>query len=1190
MMKSLKHMPRRTRVNARTLKIAMLLFTFSCAAPILGQSTQGAILGTVKDSAGAAIPNATVTLTNMAEGAIRTAISDASGNYQILDLKPGRYREDVAAANFNSYQATDLNLDARQQLRVDVPLQVGSVQQQVSVNAGDVGAITTESPSISAAYGADEVKNLPANYRASSNGTSPLYLIQTLPGVQADSSGGGSFSIQGGLPFQSDVTVDGITTKNALGGNTPLSNAFPSGESISELRVDGVLNNAEFGQPGEVTTVSKSGTNQLHGGIFYYHQNGAFNATPFGSLVKPKTIGNDFGGTVGGPVVIPHFYNGKDKTFFFGTYEGFRFPQQSTFQDYVPSTLMLQGNFSKQRDAMGNPVQLANPFSPGTVYPNATLPAINPASKAFLSLFPASPNVGDPTVFDGSSPNYIVNKDKTYQSNQFDVRGDQYLRSKALIFGRYTWKNISAVHPRDLALPSGDDIDQYRIFVLSANYNFTPHLINEFRFGFTLNNSGTTTSGFDGAAFTQGSGLQGLGPFRYNGITEFDFKQLTSEAGDRLDSISKSRSFEYIDNLTWNVAAHTMKFGLDIRRIQAVSPLGFQGADNYGTFNFTPATFTGQEFADFLLGAPSSTAYDAVKQDNDGRSTLYNFYAQDDWKFSPRLTLSYGVRYSYDPAYSDASENIGNFDPTVAKSGAVVYPDGASALLATGQLASANACTLGPGGTGSTVNGAPCMPVLSNSQAGLSGGLKNVPTLRFMPRLGFAFRPFNDDRTAIRGGFGMYNITLLGSNYYSLTGTLQSDTRNYGNQQTAAGPAFLFPAINAGGNGVSVNPPGTAYFGTANDINWKEPYSEQYSLSVDHAFDRGLGARLSYIGMETHQLVWAPNLNDYTYSTTPAYLRPLSEKPFPNWGTIQTRSTGANASYHSVQFEISRRLNNGLSFDSTYTFAKNLADNQGPQSNAGFASESGGARAEYAYSRALDFGNAYGTRRHRWQSTALWDLPVGRGRAFGGNMNRILDLAVGGWRLSNILLVQSGAFYTPYFDNGDPSGSGSGIGSFAALVGGVQQIYVGGGRDQHPDQVATARPQNQNAGSWVNKEAFVCPGTPGWQPGTACGIGAPPSDADPNPLPPIGRFGNAAVGSVIGPNLINLSSGLSKSFTIVEGVKLRAEGTFTNVLNHTNLGDPNLDITTANFGTITKSTGVDFGGNRTGQVSLRLDF
>lgn len=1175
-------------MNFRLRKFLFLWVALPLLFPSLlfAQATQGTVLGTVKDPSGAVIPHAQVTITNTDTGVVRSTETSSSGSYQFLTLPEGNYRIDVNAKGFKNEELKNLSLAARQQLRADVTLSLGDISQKVTVNAGSAGAISTESPTIEATYNAVDVKNLPANYRASQNGTSPLDLIQTLPGVQADtgsaSGTGMQFSVQGGLPSQADVTVDGITVYTAT-GNSPLQNAFPSGEDIEELKVEGVLDNAQFGQPGQVTVITKSGTNHLHGAAFWYFQNSAFNAIPYGDVNKPHIVGNDFGGSAGGPVVIPHLYNGHNRSFFFADYEGFHLPSSTGKQYSVPTKAMKQGNFSQVVGVK----PLRNPFT-GGYYPNYTVP-INSVSQKFLQFFP-DPNTGNTSSYTPGQINYVVNQNTAYKSNQFDLRGDQYFGQKALVFARYTWKNISQNRPEPLLVPDGTNITQARTLVAAADYNFNPHLINQARFGFTLYKSGKTNP-FNGPAFAKSTGLQGLQNLFFNGITELDFQYLSSLNADRLTSTSKSHVFEYTDTVTWTHIHHVVKAGFDIRHLEAVTPLGFFGADNYGTFAFnTGKSFTGQNFADFLIGVPQGTAYDVVKAGNDGVSTHYAFFAQDQWTVTPRLTLSYGLRYGLEPGYHDANGNIGNFNPLVPKSGEIIYPDGAESTLAAGYLASFNACPVGQTTGSPSANGAPCTPVLSNSQAGFPSGLKTVPHLRLMPRFGFAFRPFNNDRTAIRGGFGMYNITSLGSIYYSLTGTVQSATTIYANSQTANGPAYSWPQIYAGqGQSSAAGKYGTAYFGTANAVHWKDPYSEQYALSIDHEFGQGYGVRVSYIGMETHDLVWAPNLNDLAkYSSTKsAYFQPLSARPFPNWGVINTRANGANANYNALQIDVSHRTGSGLTFDSNYTWAKNLADNQGPN-NTGFAGETGGARAEWGHNAMIDFGNVYGTRRNRWNTTLVYSLPFGHGRHFGAHMNRAEDLLAGGWQVSSIFLWQSGPYLSPYFPGGnlDPSGTGSGLSS----------NYQGGsypGRAQHPDQVAPGRASHPTRFDWINKKAYVCPGQEGhWQWGDVCDVGGIRTNSQGQVvgIAPIGRFGNAQVGNLEGPGTVNWSAGVFKTFTIARGLKLRAEGTFTNVLNHLNLGDPNLDIASPQFGVITQARGSDFGSARNGQVSLRLEF
>ncbi|GGH03735.1 TonB-dependent receptor [Silvibacterium dinghuense] len=1169
------------------ISFLILLCCLLAIPAAIAQSTQGIILGTVKDSSGAVVPNASVTLTNTDEGTTRNTTTDAAGSYHFEDVPAAHYAVAIELAGFEKWTTSGLVLAVRQQLRVDAALAVGNVQQVVNVSSDAVSTIDTVTPSISAVYNKTDVDNLPVNTRASSSGTSALSIVGELPGVQPD---GGSFSLQGALPFQTEVSVDGTTVQSAT-GNSPIADAFPSSESISELRADGVQNNAEFGQPGEITVTTKGGTNTIHGSAFWYHQNAAFDAIPYTypiTTTKPKLVANTFGASFGGPVVIPHLYDGHNRTFIYGAYEGWRHPSQETESYVVPSTLMKEGDFSKY--VSSGFTGLNDPFTGGSY--GTKLPSISAVATKLLQFFP-DPNVGDPSAYtDNGVANYVVNQDNSRHSDQFDIRGDQYFGSnqKFLLWGRFTWKNFPTTNPEPLLVPEGQSTNQNRVLKISANYSFTPNLINEFGYGFTWVTTGNTNN-FNGTAFTDSLGLVGLQNLFYNGLPELDFYNLSSLNADRLDSLTKSRTAVYTDSLSWNIRNHSLRFGLDIRTLEAITPLGFNGSDNYGTFQFntdkSTGMFTGVDFADFLSGLPNQTFYDVVQEDNDGTSIHYHFYAQDQWIVTPRLTLSYGLRYELHPGYTDAHGDIGNFDPSKPLSGEAIYPDGKSSLLSTAFLESANACL--PYGTTSgsaTVNGASCMPVLSNSEAGLPGGLKKYPHLRFMPRFGFAWRPFDNDKTAVRGGVGMYNITMLGSNFYSLTGTLQAQTTQYTNTYNSSTHAigYQWPVIYAGaGDGGCTTCYGQDYFGTANSVNWKDPYTYQWSLSIDHDFGGGSAGRISYIGSETHQLVWAPDENTLPFSSTvSAANQPLSARLFPNFGRINTRATGANESYHSVQLDASHRFQRGLEFDSSYTFAKALADNQGPAST-GFAGESGGSRATSILDRHADFGNVGGTRRNRWNTTMVYDLPFGRGREFGSGMSRIADLLVGGWRLSNIFLWQSGPFESPYFDSGegDPSGTGSGLTS-------TNTGFDPGHRNQAADRAAgvSIAPHNRTRTNWINTAAFVCPGYPGWTPGTACTTGSG-AGAYPNP---IGRFGNAGVGSVVGPGTVNLSSGLSKVFSVTERVKLRAEGTFTNVLNHTNLGDPNMDISSGSYGLISSTIGSDFGGARSGQVSMRLDF
>jgi hypothetical protein len=1171
------------------------------------QSIQGSIQGTVKDSKGAVVPGAEITLTNLDEGTLRTAKTNGVGDYRFEDLVAGRYNLVVTAAGFDKYAVSDVKLVVRQELRLDAKLSVGTVQQEVKVSGDAVSAIETDSPTISGNFTADDATNLPTNSRASFSGTTPAGIFTALPGVQGDASG---ISLQGALPYQVEVAVDGITVKNATGGNF-IPDAFPSSESISEIRADGVLAGAEFSDPAQIAVTTKGGTNKLHGSGFVYYQSSAWDAIAYTypiTTTKPDVRGTTYGGSIGGPVTIPHLYNGRDKTFFYADYEGWRHPAQQTLNEVVPSTLMKQGDFSKYTSSTFSGA-LNDPFaynaSFGTQIPSGILsqPGSVIAMNTLKQFYP-DPNIGDPTAYtDNGVANFQENVNASGHSNQFDVRADKYLGSnqKFLIWAKYGYKNFPTNSAEELNVPSSLALSDTNLAKVDVNWTITPSLVNEAGFGFTLYTTGSSDS-FNGNAWTTQQGWVGLQNLFYNGIPEMDFNNIQSLNADRLTSTTKSKTYDYSDVLTWVTGRHTFKFGGNVQTLEAITPLSFNGSDNYGTYQFNNSNsnglFTGVDFADFLLGLPNQTFYDVVKQDNDGISQHYHFYGQDEWHLTPSLTLTYGVRYELHPGYYDKYGDIGNFDPSFAGTGRVIYPTGKQSLLAQGFLQSANACD--PDGVTNTntatVNGVGCMPVTGNSAAGYPVGLKQYPHKRFMPRFGFAYRPFSNDKWVIRGGAGMYNINMLGSSFYSLTGTVQAYTQQFSNNYTPATIStpsvigYQWPDIDAGaGSAGCTTCYGTDYFGTANSTNWKDPYTTQWTLSTEHDLGNGYAARISYIGSETHDLVWAPDENTLPYSTTvSAYNAPITSRLFPNWGRINTRATGANSSYNSLQFAASHRLQHGLEYNSTFTWAKALADNQGPAGSDatgnGFGGEGGGERATSILNRHVDFGNVYGTRRLRWNTTMLYDLPFGRGKLIGTGMNRAEDMLVGGWRLTNILTVQTGPYETPYFPNGegDPSGTGSGLNGAAAG-------FDLGHRNQHADSVAgqdIKPPTGQTRMNWINQMAFSCPGNSAWVVGTACTTG---SGSGPVPLP-IGRFGNSQVGSVEGPGLINLSTGLSKSITIAEGFKLKAEGTFTNVLNHTNLGDPNMNLSSGSYGIVAGTIGSDFGGARTGQVSLRLEF
>lgn len=1113
------------------------------------QSTFGVVLGEVKDGSGAVIRDARVRLTNTAENSTRDVVSDANGIFEFQNVKAGPYTVTVNSAGFRAFTTTGLTLVARQTLRVDAVMQLGDVTQVVEVTT-TAGVIATDNPAISSTLTPEKVLNLPSNIRGSGS-TSPYMMLQALPGVQSDNGGG--FSIQGGLPAQSETSVDGIAITQ-LTGNSANRNQFLSVESIGEIRVQGVGNTAEFGQPGDITVTSKSGTNEYHGALFWYHQNKALDARSFGQSTLPFKIGNTFGGTIGGPVVLPKFYNGRNKTFFYFTWESMRYPRQSTVQNTVPTTFVKNGDFSRESGTLRDP--FTNAPLPGNLIPASR---INPVSKAVIDKFYPDINFGTTDRF--TTNNYRNNVATDINSDQYDTRVDHNFNSRHAMFARFTTKNNPSLGANNLLLPSDTSAARYYQGAASWTWTVRPTLLNEFRFG-AVQSDESTIFNFDGRAFTNGLNLRDIQKdIFFNGLPAFNINNYTGVSKGR-PGFGVSSNYQFIDNVTWIKGRHTFKMGIDFRRLVGQSALGFTTGNNYGDFNFT-GNFTGNPFADFLFGVPASSSIAVLSRDNDGRAKHYKAYFQDTVRLSKKLTMDIGVRYELHPGYADNGLNIGNFDRSVPVTGKVVIMSDPKAkdFLAPGALLSFNACP------GAPIAGVPCTPIVTAQEAGLPEALRNTYKTQFLPRLGFAYRL--NDKTTIRSSYGVYNMILLGSIFFSLTGTVQSDVRNFNNVSVEGPPIFTLPDTRTPGSGVRAGAQGTFEFRTANQIDLKPPYMSQWQFTVDRELAKNMGLRVSYIGNKSTHLPWAPDVNQMQPSTRFYSQRTSIDRPFPNFGLIFSRDAGANSQYNSLQVELNRRFSGGFSFTTAYTLAKNLADNAGPNPGS-FAGETGGGRLTNSLDRRSDRGDVYATRRHRFVSTMVYELPFGKGRRFMSGASRAADLALGGWQLSSILTLQSGPYLTPVFAGGDPSGTNA--------------PSRGSSR---PDRVGNGEASSPNRDGWLDRNAFVCPGRAVGANQFNCAIGV---SADRDPAP-IGRFGNSGVGIVTGPGTFGLNAALSKSFALAERVSLRAEGSFTNVPNWTNLGDPVLDIANANFGRITAARGgVDFGGGRTGQVSLRLQF
>ncbi|HTF67573.1 MAG TPA: carboxypeptidase-like regulatory domain-containing protein, partial [Edaphobacter sp.] len=549
------------------------------AAIANAQSTFGSVRGTVQDDTGASIPQAVVTVHSTDENIDRTTQTDGSGEFVVENLKPGHYRILVHDSGFTDTTIESVALEARQQLRVPVTLSVQSNATTVQVMASP-DQVNTENATLSDSKDNQQITQLPLNNRATT--TSPLGALALSPNVQQDSSG--NIALGGASSSMVNFSVDGISTANVR-QNGALQDAYPSQEGISAVKVTSFNNSAEFSQVGDVTFTTKGGTNQYHGSLFEYLQNDALDASPYGFHGKAPKRFNTFGGSLGGPVRIPHLYNGRDRTFFFADYEGNRRTTAIAQQFLVPTAAERNG------DLRGLGVNTQIPAS-----------SINPTAKALLSYYPM------PNVTGQSNFNYENFQSTPARTDGADIRIDQTFNDKQSAYARFSRKNITSDFANPL-LPNDVDSIHNRSLLVSHTYAVTPKLLNEFRFGFT---NAITSVNFpiSGAAALQQLDLTGVDISQHpntNAFPTFNFSAGTgfTPIGRDKTGVTQSKTMQFTDNVTYSIGKHTLKAGTDIRRVRYFDVELFLPSDDFGQFTFQP-NFTGSAFGDFLQGTPTT--------------------------------------------------------------------------------------------------------------------------------------------------------------------------------------------------------------------------------------------------------------------------------------------------------------------------------------------------------------------------------------------------------------------------------------------------------------------------------------------------------------------------------------------------------------------------------------------------------
>jgi hypothetical protein len=1065
------------------------------------QSTYGSVVGRVTDATGGTLPGVTVVLTEVQTNVVREGTTDDSGSYQFLNLTQGRYRVEAALDGFETLATEPFPVAARQTVRIDASLEVRGMSEEITV-IDAAPLIDTESATVSGNKTNKELQDLPFTFRTSN--TSPIKAIAVIPEVYKGADD--EYSLSGSLPYQNEVSVDGILTtnvrRNGIGDGG--ANVFPSIEGIQEIRVSSINNNAEFAQIGDITTITTPGTNSYGGTLFINYNSDSLNANPnvFDDRLPAESDNYDYGGSLGGPIV-------SDKTFFFVTYERLAIDRSGIATSTVPEADFRNGDFSRLQAPILDP-STGSPF-PGNVIPQSR---INPVAQTLLNNYIPAPNDGLTTHRYGIPA--------TTRSNQFDVRLDQNFRPGHTLFGRLSWKDLETVSPTTYESLSPQLRERpSRNFVISDNLTLGTNVLNEFRFGFTLVEDRPSTAVL-GPDFVSELGLNLLSQNlpEVTGTSYIDIAGY-SRFGEPQEEPLKTKMYQFADNVSWLSGNHTFKAGFDAKYFNWTSPLNFTGADDYGVFRFNNnlPSGTGNPVANFLLGIPTEVDQTASGPDVDGSTWHYGMFLQDEWVVSDSVALSLGVRYDLFLPFIDNETNISNFLRDTPN-GDVVVPNEASRELTSPGFAA----SLGTS------------QILTAAEAGLPESLRRTDKNNISPRFGIAWRPFGQNDTVIRGGFGIYTTRILGAVFNSLTGIHTSDNNTFSNQFASGSHTIVWPETYAGEANRGGTAVGNQNFSTANDPDFKDPRTYQWSATFERELNRRSSIRVTYSGHRSVDLTLAPDLNQIEPNTVGFNNLPREARPFPNWRRVNTRDNGGYHNYHDVTIQARGNLQNGLLFNGAYRYTHSLT-NVETGNNTSFTTEING-RTDNRFDPDYFRGKTQAIPDHRFVASLVWDLPVGRGKAIGDDFGALADALLGGWTVSSIVTAESGQHLTAYYT----SHCGSGTNCYFS-----------------PGELADAVPgQDPNEGpgtvdQWFNTAAFS---DDAFFDSSGRAVFA-------------GRFGNSEKGSILGPGVFNLDLAFFKDLVTAGQTRVRFQCYIKNLTNHLNYGNPNTNLTSADYGRIT---------------------
>jgi len=1116
----------------RNRLVVPLFALLLCPMVLHGQSTSARLSGTMTDASGAVIPGAVVTATDTATGWKTTATSGTEGQYVLYPLQPGAYRISIRRTGFRPVDIEELQLYASDNVVRNVVLAVGSVRQEVTVSAVAEAAVLEQSASVQNTVTREQIDDLPLDGRDYNQLVflSAGAVDYKVAGTNYDP---GTVAVNGNRSYSNEYTVDGVSNSYTYQARAaiPLSLGV-----IREFKVISGVAAAEYGRAGtNVTMVSRSGTNQFHGSLFEYYRGNVMLARDPASPEPPAPMSShQFGGAAGGPVLLPH-YDGHNRTFFFFNYEGQRQQASDTRVTTVAPDTFWSGDFSSllaRGITIRDPLTSGRPIFPGNIIPTSRL------NQTTLKMRPMFPR---PTL-PGLANNYVVNVNETINNDQFTIRADHLLPHNHSLSVRVTYYNSTDFAPGLYGLPNMgvNSPDSGKNGSIGWTAPLSPRTVNELRLGASTAarpryyvNKGYPTAQSVGIQGTYSADNPLVPPFPkigFSGTDAFSDLNYSSSSGTAANLASITNNiFSLSDALSTTRGRHQIKTGFEARRT-LLNYIFENNGNGTMTFNGSPtaARSAGYSFADFMLGVPSATQLTPLQSKLLLSQPGYAFFAQDDWRATRNLTITMGVREEMFYYPLEQYNRLAMFSPALQGGGMVVACDH-------GQLPSSRFL---PDVVSRLTNaqGVFRFPMACGASLGYDSRrlVHNNPG-NWGPRAGIAWDLTGHGKWLVRSGYGTF---------YSGPSLQQTYALQIGSNPPFASLFNFSQSITNGVPLITLNNPYPTAGASANitpggiELNYHNPSNQQWNLTIERMLFSNTIVSLGYLGNKGTHLYRTGNLNATQVDPATGAVVQKYQSTFGG-AAVNYKTADADSIYNALQAQVRRAFSHGLAFQVNWTWAKGL-DDVGTTVNAAVLDTQNLGR---------DRANSDYVRRHQVNSNFAWEIPVGRGRAFGSGLPGWLNAAAGGWRLSGIWLYSTGRYLTPQYTQS----GGLNANNRPDVVYGIS-----------PNLPASQRsPQH-----WFNPAAF-----------------APPPAVDPATGLP--RFGNAGRNIVPGPNKTACNASLAKTFPIREKKQVVVRMDVFNVMNHPNWQNPDMNISNVN----TVATIADIVGTmRTAQFALEFRF